>query len=160
MQKTPNPIKLIISVGVPLLGGLISGYFVTQNVETWYMTLNKPIFTPPPWLFAPTWTILYIAMGLAAYLVWIKGFEVPGVKTALVVFIFQLILNFAWTPVFFGLKNPLGGLIIIAVLWLAITTTIILFIRISLPAGLLLVPYLLWVSYATALNNAIWTLNR
>lgn len=159
VARIPNVVKLIISIAVPLTGGFISGVFASRSIETWYKTLAKPSFAPPNWVFAPAWTILYIAIGIAAYLVWIRGSQLPEVRTALTVFLIQLALNFSWTPVFFGLRSPIGGLIIISILLAVIIVTLVLFWRISLPAGLLLIPYLLWVSFATALNFAIWQLN-
>lgn len=152
-------LRLIISVAVPLILGGLSGVFTSQSIETWYRFLKKPPFTPPSWIFAPVWIFLYITMGLAAFLIWNKGIELPDVKTALAAFLVQLALNFSWSLVFFGLRSPLGGLIVIAALWLAIVVTIILFWRVSPVPGLILIPYLLWVSFASYLNFAIWMIN-
>jgi benzodiazapine receptor len=159
MLKINNLVRLVISIAVPLLVGFISGLFTMKSVQVWYKIINKPAFTPPSWLFAPVWTVLYIAMGVAAYLVWTKGLNTSGVKTALLVFIVQLFLNGLWSVVFFGLKSPLGGLVVIFLLFAAIVITFLTFWPLSRPAALLLIPYLLWVSFATALNYSILVLN-
>ncbi len=134
--------------------GLVGTVFTLQAIPEWYALLNKPAFSPPNWVFGPVWTLLYFMMGTAAWLVWQR----QG-TAALKVFWLQLALNALWTPLFFGLQNPLAGLVCIALMWLAIVWTIVGFWRVSRPAALLLLPYLAWVSFATALNYAIWTLN-
>jgi len=111
-------------------------------------------------LFGPAWTLLYLLMAVAAFLVWRQGLMAPGVKLALVVFLVQLVLNALWSIFFFGLRSPLAGLVDIIVLWLAILATIILFFPVSVPAGILLLPYIIWVSFAAVLNAAILRLNR
>jgi tryptophan-rich sensory protein len=126
--------------------------------DSWYDALKKPTWNPPSWVFGPAWTLLYILMATAAWLVWREG----GWKRhgrALNLFLLQWLLNALWTPLFFGLHRPGLALIGILALWLAIAATLIAFWRISRPAGLLLVPYLAWVSFASALNFAIWHLN-
>jgi benzodiazapine receptor len=133
--------------------------FTTSSVRDWYPTLQKPSWNPPAWLFGPVWTILYIMMAIAAWLVWQRRGLVI-VNSALGLFAFQLILNAAWSPLFFGLRSPLAGLSDIFLLWAAIFVTLLSFWKISPAAGVLLVPYWLWVSFATALNFAIWKLNR
>lgn len=140
-----------------LLAGAIGSVFTVQSIPAWYATLNKPSFSPPNWVFGPVWTTLYIMMGLAAYLVYTK--KNKETKTALVVFGVQLALNVMWSVLFFGLQSPLYGLICIIALWLAIAATIVKFYKISKTAGLLLVPYLLWVSFASVLNFYVWMLN-
>jgi len=152
-------LKIAIAVSVCLLVGFLSSFATQSSVNDWYLTLNKPSFNPPNWLFAPVWTILYVMMGVAAGLVWIKGFYHIWVKTALYHFGFQLLLNALWSIVFFGLKNPLAALFIIAILFILILVTIKWFKIVSQPAALLLLPYLLWVGFATALNFRIWQLN-
>jgi translocator protein len=137
-----------------VVGGLAS-FATSQSVTDWYPALNKPSWTPPGWLFGPVWTTLYIMMGVAAWLVWQK----PNSIRALVFWAVQLVLNFAWSFVFFGARAPGLGLINIIALWLAIAATIYVFTRSSRAAAFLLVPYLLWVSFATALNASIWVLN-
>lgn len=159
MDRLPVSIKLIISIAVPLIGGFLSGLASMSNVAQFYAKLAKPSFSPPGWLFGPAWTILYILMGVAAFLIWQKGLDAKGVIPALIVFLIQLAINFSWSPVFFGLQSIAGGLILIIILWLAIIVTIVLFWRLNYVAGVLLLPYLLWVTFATVLNFYIWQLN-
>ena len=158
-RKLGNIPKAVISIVSCLAAGGIGSVFTTPAIPTWYASLQKPPFTPPSWLFGPAWTALYVLMGVAAFLVWRRGLAGREVRIALIVFLVQLILNAVWSPVFFGLQSPLSGLVIIAALWIAILLTIVRFWRISTAAGALLIPYIGWVSFATALNAAIWVLN-
>ncbi len=150
---------ITISVAVCLLIGFLSSIATQSSVNDWYVTLNKPGFTPPNALFAPVWTVLYILMGISAGIVWSKGYHHIWVKTALYHFVFQLLFNALWSIVFFGLKNPLLGFVVILILLTLVMLTIRWFRVISKPAALLLVPYLLWVAFASALNYKIWELN-
>ncbi|MFN3138669.1 MAG: TspO/MBR family protein [Allomuricauda sp.] len=150
---------ITVSVLVCLAIGFLSSIATQSSVNDWYLTLDKPSFTPPNYLFAPVWTALYIMMGVAAGIVWSKGYHHIWVKTALYHFVFQLLLNALWSIVFFGLKNPLGGMIVILALLTMIILTIKWFRVISKPAAYLLVPYVLWVAFASALNYKIWELN-
>jgi benzodiazapine receptor len=150
--------KLLVSLAACQLAGFLGSIFTRSAIPSWYAQLQKPSFAPPNWLFAPMWISLYLLMAVAAYLVWQKGLGSSGVRAAL--FLVQLLLNALWSPVFFGLRSPLAGAAIIVVLWLAILATIIAFAKISPPAAWLLVPYILWVSLATALNISIYFLNR
>jgi benzodiazapine receptor len=159
-MNTKDISKLVISIVACLAAGAIGSIFTRSAIPTWYATLEKPIFSPPNWLFAPVWTLLYILMGVAAFLVWRKGLADRQVRTALIVFLVQLVLNALWSVVFFGLESPLYGLIIIVVLWAAILITVIKFFRISRVASGLMWPYLLWVTFAAVLNGSIWLLNR
>jgi benzodiazapine receptor len=152
--------KLVVSIVACLAAGAIGSIFTRSAIPTWYATLEKPVFSPPNWLFAPVWTLLYILMGIAAFLVWRKGSDDRQVKTALIVFLIQLIINASWSVVFFGLESPLFGLVVISVLWVAILVTVIQFYKISRAASVLLWPYLLWVTFAAVLNSSIWLLNR
>jgi benzodiazapine receptor len=152
--------KLLVSLAACQLAGFLGSIFTRSAIPSWYAQLQKPSFAPPNWLFAPMWISLYLLMAVAAYLVWQKGLGSSGVRAALGVFLVQLLLNALWSPVFFGLRSPLAGAAIIVVLWLAILATIIAFAKISPPAAWLLVPYILWVSLATALNISIYFLNR
>ncbi|HBU78004.1 MAG TPA: sensory protein TspO [Muricauda sp.] len=152
-------VYITISVLVCLAIGFLSSIATQSSVNDWYVTLNKPSFTPPNYLFAPVWTALYIMMGVAAGIVWSKGYHHIWVKTALYHFVFQLLLNALWSIVFFGLKNPLGGMVVILALLTMIILTIKWFGVISKPAALLMVPYVLWVAFASALNYKIWELN-
>jgi len=154
-------IKLVVSLGLTFLAPMVGSLFTTrQAVSSWYANLNKPFFTPPGWVFGPVWTLLYALMAVAAFLVWQKGLNSPAVRIALTLFVIQLILNALWTPLFFGLRMPLVALIEILMLWAAILVTTVAFAKVSVTASLLLVPYLLWTSFATVLNAAIWLMNR
>jgi len=152
-------LKLVASVLICQFAGVIGSFLTTPSIPTWYATLNKPFFTPPSWLFAPVWITLYTLMGISAFLVWRKGLSAQNVRTASIIFAVQLILNVLWSAVFFALRSILGGLIVIAILWIAILLTILSFYKISKTAGLLLIPYILWVSIATALNFSVLILN-
>lgn len=155
--------KTIISITVCLLVGFLSSYATTDSIETWYTSIKKPVFNPPNWIFGPVWTILYILMGYAAAIIWNKKKESSkskkAIKTALVLFTIQLILNGLWSLLFFGLCNPFLALIEILLLWLIIYETIRFFRKIDEFASKLLYPYLAWVSFATFLNGSIWILN-
>jgi tryptophan-rich sensory protein len=158
-EKSKAFVKLVASILICEAAGVVGSLFTTSAIPTWYAALQKPSFTPPSWLFAPAWGTLYLLMGIAAFLVWQKGLAEPGVKASLAVFLVQLVLNALWSIVFFGVKSLLGGVVIILGLWLAILWTIVRFFRISATAGALLIPYILWVSFASALNISVWLLN-
>lgn len=151
--------KLIITIILSELAGGIGAIFTQQSVSSWYSALNKPAFAPPNYLFAPVWTLLYLLMGIAVWLVWRKGLMTKEAKIAFGLFWFQLVLNALWSYLFFGLQNPLAGLVEIIFLWGAILATIIYFFKISTTAGALMVPYLAWVTFAALLNFFIWRLN-
>lgn len=151
--------KFIAAVVICNLAGIIGSVFTSSSVGTWYQTINKPEFTPPGWVIGLVWTVLFTLMGVALYLVWIKGIEAEGVKYALLIFGLQLILNILWSFFFFGLRNPFYAFIEIIILWILILATIVSFHRIDLRAALLLAPYILWVSFAAYLNYSIWQLN-
>jgi translocator protein len=153
-------IKAIVCIFLCLSAGGIGSAFTASAIPEWYATLNKPSFSPPNWIFAPVWTLLYVLMGLAAAIVWRKGLQNPQVRTALVVFLIQLILNMAWSVLFFGLRSPLYGLVDILFLWTMILVTIAQFSKVSTPAAALLIPYVLWVTFATGLNFGIFLLNK
>jgi len=151
--------KLVAAIIICQGTGLLAGLATASSVSSWYTTLYKPGFTPPNWLFAPVWTALYFIMAIAAYLVWQKGIKAEGVKKALILFLMQLLLNGLWSIFFFGLRSPLLGLMDIIALIIVLTLTIFKFYKINKIAAYLLLPYLLWVLYATALNLAIVLLN-
>jgi len=151
--------KLIISIALPLLVGGIAGFFTNTGVDGWYAVANKPSFNPPNWIFAPVWTSLYILMGIALYLVWKDDTGKPAKQTALLLFGVQLLLNFAWSFIFFYAAAPGWALVEIIIMWVAILLTILWFGKISSLAAWLLVPYICWVSFATVLNFYIWKLN-
>jgi benzodiazapine receptor len=158
-MKKIHWLALIAAVLISQLAGIIGSVFTFQSIPTWYAGIQKPDFNPPSWVFGPVWTTLYTLMGIAAYLVWEKGIKKKGVKQALVVFGVQLILNAIWSILFFGMQNPFLAFIEIIFLWISIVATIFLFYKISKTAGYLLVPYILWVSFAAILNFYIWQLN-
>ena len=153
----PNSLKLIISLLLPQIAGGLGAFFTITSVQSWYMTINRPSWNPPSWLFGPVWTTLYIFMGIACYLIWKS--ENPLKKQLLTLFAIQLVLNALWSPAFFGAESPILGLIVIIPLWISILICVIRFKQVSRWASGLMIPYLLWVSFATVLNGAIWWLN-
>ena len=142
---------LALSLSVAAVGGL----FLPGE---WYAALRKPSWNPPNWIFGPVWAALYITMAIAAWLVWKRG-GFGGQWMALSLFLAQLLLNAVWSPIFFGLQSPALALVSILLLWVALLGTVVTFWRARPIAGAMLVPYLAWVSFATALNFAIWNLN-
>jgi translocator protein len=155
MHKT---VKLIISVLLPVAVGATAGFFTASGVKTWYLTIQKPWFNPPNWIFAPVWTALYVVMGIALYLVWRLPASAQR-RTALILFGCQLLVNFLWSFLFFYLHQPGLAFAEIILMWLLILLTIFQFAKLSKPAAWLLVPYITWVSFATILNGTIWWLN-
>ena len=151
--------KIIISVVICLLAGAIGAAATKTSVNSWYLELNKPSFNPPNEVFSPVWTVLFILMGVAAGLVWNRGFYHKWVKTALYHFGFQLLLNITWSLVFFGLNEILGALFVIIALFVLLLFTYKWFKVVNTTAAYLLIPYILWVSFATVLNFCIWQLN-
>lgn len=157
-----NFFKLVISVIISESAGMIGSVFTIPEVSTWYAGLVKPALNPPAWVFGPAWTILYALMGIALFLIWkINPSEARHGerRRAVFLFAFQLILNVFWSTLFFGLHSPGWAFVDIILLWLAIVWTIIVFYKISKPTAWLLIPYILWVSFAAYLNYAIWMLN-
>jgi len=158
-SRLQDVLRLFVSLAACFSAGFIGSIFTGTSVRDWYTPLLKPAFTPPPWLFAPVWFLLYVLMGISAFLIWRKGIRDSQIRESLIIFIIQLFLNILWSYAFFGLKSPLYGLIVIVPLWTAILLTIINFYRISKTASFLLIPYIIWISYATALNFSIYILN-
>lgn len=154
-----NYLKLLASLGLCFFVAFAGSYVTTPNIDTWYATLNKPFFNPPNWIFGPVWTLLYALMGISLYLVWNKNKYTKKDKLALLVFCIQLFLNFFWSFSFFGLEMPLLAFFVMLAMWVAIFYTIVLFKKINKTAAYLLIPYLLWVSFATLLNLFIVILN-
>jgi tryptophan-rich sensory protein len=152
-------VKLLIAIGLCLGTGAVGGLATAGSINTWYVNLSKPFFNPPNWIFGPVWTILYILMGIALYLVWINPPAKKNPHRAEMLFGVQLFLNILWSVIFFGLKNPLAAFLEIILLWAAILLTWQKFKEISKFAANLLVPYLAWVSFAAILNLAIVILN-
>ncbi|MBN8596455.1 MAG: tryptophan-rich sensory protein [Planctomycetes bacterium] len=158
-SKTPSALRQVLA----LIGWLLFCFIASASaafipIGTWYQSLNKPSWNPPAWIFGPVWTVLYILMAVAAWLVWREG-GWNRQKLALGLFVGQWILNAIWTPLFFGLHLIGLAFIDIAMLWLMIAATTFAFWRVSKPAGLLLLPYLAWVSFASVLNFVLWRLN-
>lgn len=151
--------KLIFSILIVFVTGTIGSLATLPEITSWYAALAKPEWTPPNWAFGPVWSTLYVLMGIALFLVWREGLERKDVRYAILIFAVQLALNLAWSLVFFGLHSILGGMVIIFFLWIAIWVNIFAFYIISKPAGLILVPYLIWVSIASYLNYSVYILN-
>jgi len=156
MRKTI--FSLLIFIVIAQSAGIIGSFFTAPNIETWYASLEKPSFTPPDWLFAPAWITLYTLMGIASFLVWQKR-QFPRARSALFFYLGQLLFNALWSIVFFGMQSPFLGFLIIIILWLLIIVTALKFWKAEKIAGLLFIPYILWVSFAAVLNFAIWQLN-
>lgn len=151
--------NLAAAIILCLVLGSLGSLVTITGPGSWYSLLAKPAFQPPAWVFGPVWTLLFILMGIALWLVWDLGTDRPGVRSAMVVFGIQFALNIAWSFLFFGLKSPALGLLDILVLWWLILATIVTFYRLRPSAGYLLIPYFVWVSFATVLNAAVYLLN-
>ena len=153
--------RILLCVAICLAVGYLSSITTQSSIKTWYPTIEKPIFNPPNWVFAPVWTMLFILMGIAAGLVWNKlESNKELVKKGLLFFTIQLLLNALWSYLFFGLNNVLLALIEIILLWLIIYETYHIFRQIDKKASYLLIPYLAWVGFATILTGSIFWLNR
>jgi tryptophan-rich sensory protein len=148
----------LIFLLITFLSAFIGSFFTTKSINSWYQFLNKPSFAPPNWLFAPVWSILYFLMAISAFLIWKKKKEI-NVREALMFYFIQLILNVLWSIVFFGLKSPFFGFLEILILWFFIFLTILKFYKIEKLASYLLIPYILWVSFAGILNFFVLILN-
>lgn len=157
-MNSNNIVKLIISLFIPLLTGFIAGQFTASAVPEWYSLLNRPDFNPPSSVFGPVWTVLYALMGFSLYLVW-KQKHSKERNQAITLFIIQLVLNFAWSFLFFWFQRIDLALVEIVVLWISVLFMIIQFFRVSKAAAAINIPYLLWVSFATLLNAAYYILN-
>jgi translocator protein len=151
--------SLVMLVGFVVACFLAASPGAVFRPGVWYERLAKPSWRPPNWLFAPVWTVLYLTIAVSGWLVW-RGVGFSGATLAFTIFALQLVLNAAWTPLFFGLHRIDLGLLDIMLLWLFIIVTIIFFYPVNLIAALLLLPYLAWVTFAAALNFAVWRLNR
>ena len=157
--KLLSAIQLILAVLFCEFAGVLGAVLTATGQSPWYQNLHKPSFNPPPWVFGPVWTALYALMGVALYLVWERRGSSAAGPMALALFFVQLLLNAAWTPVFFGLHALRLSVAVILVLWVAIVVTIVAFRRISPVAAAILIPYLLWVTFASVLNVSILILN-
>lgn len=151
--------SLVLAILVCEAVGAIGNVWTAGAVTTWYPTLAKPSYTPPAWVFGPVWVTLFALLGVAAWLVWRAGLDRRPVRVALGLFVVQYAFNVAWSGAFFGLRSPIAGLVVIAVLWVAIVATVWAFDRVDRRAALLVLPYLAWVSFAALLNYDLWRLN-
>ena len=151
--------KVLISIFICQLAGIIGSFFTAPAISQWYAFLEKPSLAPPNWIFAPVWTTLFLLMGISLYLVWDKGIQLKKVRIAMVIFFVHLGLNILWSFLFFGLRSPFYGFIEILILWFFILLTIFSFFKVSKKAGLILLPYLVWTSFAAFLNFFIWRIN-
>ena len=158
-MKTKDAYKLAAAIVICQFAGIIGSLFTYRSISTWYTALEKPFFSPPNWVFAPVWIALYTLMGIAAYLVWKKGMKKKNVRTSLYLFGAQLVLNALWSILFFGMRSLLYSFLEIVALWLLILATTLQFYKISRKAAMLMVPYVLWVSFAALLNLSILMLN-
>ncbi|RZK81874.1 MAG: tryptophan-rich sensory protein [Pedobacter sp.] len=157
--KKFNILALIINIAIPLGIGALGSYFTAAGVTTWYPTINKPSFNPPNWLFAPVWTTLYVLMGISAYRIWQRRDQVISFPRTVAIYLIQLLLNLMWSFLFFSLHLIGGALFEIVALLIAIIVNARVFYKIDKTAGLLFIPYILWVSFATILTLSIFMLN-
>lgn len=155
MNKT---LMLILCLVLTLSVGSIAGIATSQSVDTWFVNINKPWFNPPNFIFAPVWTTLYVLMGISLYLI-LQSPKTSQRKIAITVFLIQLFLNFCWSFLFFKYHWLGVAFIEILLMWLSIISMIVIFLRVNKTAAVLQIPYLLWVSFASILNGAIWWLN-
>jgi len=159
-------LRLVISIAIPLMAGLIGSIFTSQSVSTWFQTTEKPSFSPPNWLFGPVWTSLYVLMGVSLFLIWRVTSSTTFPKdrriremAAFIAFGTQLILNVLWSFLFFGLRSPQLAFVEIMILLISIVVTIVIFSKISKLSAILMLPYAGWVAFASFLNLQIWLLN-
>jgi len=152
-------VSLVLCVVVCFAAAGLGGWATSTSVGTWYQTLRRPTWNPPDWLFGPVWTLLYLAMAVALWLV-LQRVPWPQCRAAVGLFALQLALNVAWSALFFGLRRPDLAAAEVLLLWVAIAATMVAFARLAPAAGWLLLPYLAWVSFASALNIAVWRLNQ
>ncbi len=152
-------VKFIFAILLCETAGLIGSQFTRMSLAPWYAGLAKPFFTPPAWVFAPVWTLLYAIMGVAVFLIWNSGSYRPEVKRSLVLFVIHLCVNISWSAVFFGMRSPEGGVAVILLLWGMVLALTIMFMRITHAAGWLMAPYLAWVTFASALNIGVAAMN-
>jgi benzodiazapine receptor len=158
-MKIDDIIKLIVSISICQIAGIIGSIFTSPSIPGWYADLQKPPFNPPNWIFAPVWFLLFTLMGISLYLILKENLNDNTVKIGIAIFSFQLILNIGWSFLFFSLQNILYALFEIIILWFAILLTISQFWKINKKSSYLLIPYLLWVTFAAILNFTIWRLN-
>lgn len=150
---------LLLCISICQLAGVIGSFFTVESIPIWYVALNKPALNPPAWIFAPVWISLYTLMGISLYLVWSRKSDTAKISGALIVFFVQLILNATWSIIFFSIHHLLISVIVILLMWLFILITILKFSKVSKVASVLLIPYIVWVSFAAYLNVSILLLN-
>lgn len=153
-------VKLVVLILICEGIGILGSVFTFTEITTWYASLNKPLFSPPNWVFGPVWTTLYALMGVSIFLILETKIKKQEKNSLIFLFSLQLFLNFLWTIIFFGFHLPLGAFIEIIFLWLSILLLIVKFYKHSKLASFLLIPYLLWVSFASLLNLFVAVLNR
>jgi tryptophan-rich sensory protein len=158
VNYSKDAIRLVLSLAVCYLAAVAGSFFTASSVSTWYAGLAKPWFTPSGQFISIVWAILFGMMGVSLFLVW--RLDGPIARTAMLAFAAQLVANVAWSAAFFGARSPLGGIVVIVILWLLIANTIIKFKTVSETAAFLLVPYILWVTVAGFLNFNLWIMNR
>lgn len=151
--------KLVAAVLACNVIGSLGSLVTVTGPGSWYAALEKPFFSPPGWVFAPVWITLFTLMGIALYLIWECGTDKREVRIALALFGVQFFFNVLWSFLFFGLRSPILGLVDIVILWILIAATILAFYRVRRSAAWLLVPYICWVTLATAVNYGVWALN-
>lgn len=160
LMKLSSPIKLLLSLGVTFVAGAIGSAFTFPSISSWYVLLDKPPFSPPNFVFGPVWTMLYILMAIAFFLIWNMKGKAKQRKLGIHLFLVQLLLNSLWSIAFFGLHSPFLGVVVIIFLWSTIVLTIQSFWKLKRTAAYLLFPYIAWVSFAGILNISVWILNR
>jgi tryptophan-rich sensory protein len=153
-------LALLVAVIIPQVVAALSAWSTFGAVRDWYPSLVRPVIAPPSWVFGPVWTLLYLMMGIASWLVWERRDRDPRAGLALGLYAAQLVVNGVWSPVFFTLHALGWAVVVIVILWVLIAATLRAFWQVARPAGAMLVPYLLWVTFATALNVEFWRLNR
>lgn len=155
-----NIFRLLVSISLSMTAGILGSFFTVASIPTWYAFLNKPFFSPPNFVFGPVWTILYTLIGISFYRIWMKeNRNKTKKKNAFILFFIHLLFNTTWSIVFFGFQQIFWGLLNILILWALIVAVIMTFYKIDKKASLILIPYLLWVTFATILNTSIWLLN-
>ncbi len=159
INKKFEPVPFIISLAITLAIGFVASLFTRPEIGGWFAGLQKPWFNPPPWLFAPVWTTIYILIAIAAYLVWKHRSNSLKYSITRNIYLLQLFLNFSWSIVFFGMHQILGALVVILLLWASILFNFVWFNKYSKIASALLIPYFLWVTFAAFLNLYIYLLN-
>jgi translocator protein len=151
--------KLLISIIICQGAGIIGSIFTAGALSGWFSELNHPSFTPANWLYPPIWITVHLLIAIAAFLIWWRGLHIKPVRVAMILFIIQLVLSVVWVFVLFGLQYILFGLIAVVVLWVMLLLTIIQFYKVSTAAGNLMIPYIVWITFAVILNGALYLLN-